>query len=102
VTTAHIFVQEAVAYRGPLEATDLETKCSIAVMDILPDLTGEDARKAVLAVHAMMAWEAAPLQSGDVRAIKLDNSGQPIGPSVVIRATPPAGTEIAAENQPKE
>jgi len=30
--------------------------------------------------------------------VKLDNSGQPTGPSVVIRATPPAGTEIAAKD----
>ena len=45
-----------------------------------------------------MAWEAAPLQIGDMRAIKLDESGHPTGASAVTRAKPPAGYEFAAKD----
>lgn len=57
--TAHVFVSEVVRVGLTKRPTDLEKRCEIAVLDQLYGLSAHDARIAVLAVHAMMAWEHA-------------------------------------------
>lgn len=54
--TGHIFVHEVVHSHLNDPPTSLETACEIAVLDVVDSLSAFEARRAVLAVHAAMAW----------------------------------------------
>lgn len=59
MVTAHVFVSEVVASKIDDQPNDMEKLCQIAVQDQVDGITARDARRAVLAVHAAMAWHMA-------------------------------------------
>lgn len=56
MTTAHVFVDEVVKFSMKQPETELQKRLTVAVLDQVEGISGEDARRAVLAVQAMMAW----------------------------------------------